>query len=89
MIIDLSILEIKILLKCYERPYSRTRITRLFFRYPVPGRDNALNNLIRNKLIIAKQIPKPNASRTPVFYEITDDGKIWIKSYLDKYRQDT
>ena len=68
---DLSILEIKILLKCSQKILSRTYITSFYFRYPPAEREKALNNLIKNSLIVKRQLPKPKAARTPIFYEIT------------------
>jgi len=82
---NLSVLEIKILLKCHKKTLSRTYVTSFYFRYPPPEREKALNNLIKNNLIIAKHLPKSGAARVPVFYEITDKGRGWVKDYLDNY----
>lgn len=85
MHIELETLEILILLKCYKKLSSRTYISRTLFKYPKVEREKALDNLIKNNLIIAKQMPKPGATVIPVFYQITDEGKAWVKDYLDNY----
>ena len=82
---ELETLEILILLKCSKKLLSRTYITRNLFKYPKIEREKALKNLINQGLIIAKEMPKPDAVKIPIFYKITDEGKAWVKDYLDNY----
>ena len=82
---ELETLEILILLKCHKKLASRSYISRTLFKHPKKEREKALSNLIKNGLIIAKEMPKPGATVLPVFYKITDIGNAWVKDYLDNY----
>jgi len=48
-------------------------------------KDKALNNLIKQEYILAKELPRLDSNKTPVFYELTEKGRQWVKKYLDNY----
>lgn len=85
MELDLNTLEIRILLKCNEKLLSRTYLAPLYNKYSLKERRKAIEHLIKEKYIIARELPKPGAKVVPVFYEITEKGKKWVRDYLDNY----
>ena len=85
MNINLSTLEIKILLKCSEFLLSRSYLPQLYRRYNKKEREIAIKNLINHGLLLAQEMPKAGARKTPVFYKITDKGKKWLFDYNQNY----
>lgn len=85
MKLNLSALEIKILLKCNSGLISKSDVTQLFKAYTKEERAIAIESLIANKLIDAKEMPKPGSNKTPVFYKISVAGKKWIDDYNKNY----
>ncbi len=85
MIKNLQPAEIKILFKCEKKLLSRSYATQLFKQLGKIKRDHAINNLINNNFIQEVLLPKPGANKTPIFYEITEKGKNWLKQYLNNY----
>ena len=67
--------EVRILFKCQQKPMSRTDIATAFHRFSISERDTALNNLIDDGLLELREMPKPKAKKTPVFYFISEAGK--------------
>lgn len=85
MKINLSTLEIKILLKCSTGLKSKSDITQLFKPYDKEERAKAISSLIANKLLLAQEMPKIGSNKTPVFYKLTENGKKWIDDYNKNY----
>jgi len=83
--IELSDLEIRMLLKCSEKPLSKRAVTQLYSKFGKGTRDKAIEYLADYGLITAHKMPKPGTRKTPVFYKITDKGQQWVKNYLDNY----
>jgi len=73
------------LLKCDEGLLKRNYVSQLYKAYSAEDREKAMNALINYGLVEAKEMPKPGAKITPVFYRITNKGKAWVKDYLDNY----
>lgn len=78
-------LEIRMLFKCAKKPMSKSNISNLFHRYSIEDREQALENLISDKLIEMKEMPRPDTKKPPVFYFISDAGKEWLKQYEASY----
>ena len=92
MQIDLTSLEIRILLKCNQDLLDRSYVSVLYAKYSLQERKQAIDHLIADSYISAKELPLPDAKITPVYYEITEKGKLWVKKYLEehpKYRSKT
>ena len=85
MKIELNELEIRILLKCFNKPLSKRDVTQKFHRAPIAERALAIDHLLESSLIESKALPKPNSKKTPIFYFITNSGKKWINSYNENY----
>ncbi len=85
MKVNLSPLEIHILLKCKQKLLSRSALSQIRRKESKTNREKAISNLIKQGLINVLELPHPDATITPVFYEITDKGKAWVKDYLDSY----
>lgn len=88
MKLTLNTLEIKILLKCDKCNaglISKSDITQFFRASSREERVKAINSLIANKLLVAREMPKAGSNKTPVFYELTNDGKKWIDDYNENY----
>lgn len=85
MKLDLSTLEIRILLRCSESMLNRTDITQIYFKHSKEERSKAITNLIEREFILALELPKPGARKVPIYYEITEKGRQWVKKYLDNY----
>ena len=85
MKIDLKSLEIRILLKCYEILLNRSYITQIYHNYSKEERNKAIKTLSERGFIHSIELPKPGSNIAPVFYEITDKGKQWVKDYLNNY----
>ena len=87
MMIDLSVLEIRILLKCDEKTVSKRDITRFYHKHPKVDREQAIANLITRGLLLAQELPKANAKKTPTFYSLTEKGREWVQAYEANYPQ--
>ena len=85
MKIDLSTLEIRILLKCSQGLMSKSAFSQLSRKEGKTKKDEALNNLIKQGYILTRELPRLDSNKIPVFYEITEKGKQWVKKYLDNY----
>ena len=85
MHLALNTLEIRILLACNEKFLQRSAVSQKYHTHSKNERESAIDTLISCKFITALELPKPGANKTPVFYEITDKGKEWVKKYLDNY----
>lgn len=85
MEIHFNTLEIRILLKCNEGALPKSDISRVYMRYPIKERKEALDNLMRRLYIIERELPGPKSKRIPLFYEITDKGRAWVKEYMATY----
>ena len=48
-------------------------------------KEKAINDLIKQGYIIAKELPRLNTNKTPIFYEITPKGKQWVDDYMANY----
>lgn len=72
---ELTTLEIRILLKCSERLISKRDITQLYSNQQKAERDEAILTLSKHNFIIAQPMPKPGTRKTPIFYKITDEGQ--------------
>jgi len=83
--VELSTLEIRILLKCDKKLLSRTDISQLYKKFTKTYRDAAIKTLLNYDLIEAIEKPKEGASKIPIFYQITPKGKNWVKSYNKNY----
>lgn len=81
--LDTNPLEIRILLKCNERPLGKKEISQLYRTYDSTERLTAIENLINGGLILSKQMPKPNSKKIPTYYWITDKGKKWVQEYIE------
>lgn len=82
---ELSTLEIRILLKCDKKLLSRTDISQLYKKFTKTYRDAAIKTLLKHSLIEAIEKPKEGTSKVPIFYQITSKGKIWVKNYNKNY----
>lgn len=82
---NLSTLEIRILLKCNEGMLKRGYVSQLYQKHSAADRKKAIDSLIKLCFIRAREMPKPGANKVPVFYEITNKGKAWVKNYLNNY----
>lgn len=87
MDINLSALEIRILLKCDERPLVRGKLTQVYKKSSIEEREKAINNLKARQYIVQKALPKPSTRTVPIFYEITDKGRAWVKEYMATYHR--
>jgi len=85
MEITLTELDIKILMRCQKETISRRMATQYFKSASKPIRDQALEKLVKNGLLLSKRLPKPDARKTPTFYELTEKGKTWLQDYFDNY----
>lgn len=85
MKLDLNTLEIRILLRCDEGMLNKTDITQIYSKYSKEERSKAITSLIEGGFIHSLELPKPGVRKIPVYYEITDKGKKWVKEYLDNY----
>lgn len=85
MQINLSTLEIRILLKCSQGLMSKSTFSQLSRKDGKAKKDKALNNLIKQEYILVKELPRLDSNKTPVFYELTGKGRQWVKKYLDEY----
>lgn len=83
--VDLTPLEIRILLKCYENPLGKKDISQFYRARSHADRKQAIQNLIENGLVLSKQMPKPNSKKIPIYYLITDSGKKWILNYIKNF----
>jgi len=81
----LADLEVRMLLKCSEKPLSKHSVTQLYRKFEKVRRDEAIAHLTDDGFITAHKMPKPGTRKTPVFYKITDEGQKWVKQYLDNY----
>ena len=81
----LTELEIKILMRCQKGTISRRMATQYFKSAGKIERDKALANLIQSGFLLSKRLPKPDARKTPTFYELTEKGAAWLQSYFDNY----
>jgi len=81
----LTELEIKILMRCQKGMISRRMATQYFKSVGKLERDRAVENLIKNRLLLSRKLPKPDARKTPTFYELTEKGKAWLQSYFENY----
>ena len=85
MEINLSPLEIHILLTCEQKLLSRSALSQIRRKESKANREKAISNLITQGLIKKIELPHPDATITPIFYEITDKGRTWLTDYLDNY----
>lgn len=85
MQIDLSTLEIRILLKCSQGLMSKSTFSQLSRQDGKAKKDKALNNLIKRGYILAKELPRLDSNKIPVFYEITAKGQTWVDYYIANY----
>ena len=85
MKLDLNTLEIRILLKCYKNLLSRTDVSQIYHNYSKEERSKAIKTLSESGFIHSIEFPKLDAKKVPVFYEITNRGKQWVKDYLNNY----
>jgi hypothetical protein len=85
MKIDLTNLEIKILLQCSAGIVSKTVITQMFRRYNKMERAQAIDRLISKDFLLRQELPKLGSKKTPIFYRITEQGKKWIEEYNKNY----
>lgn len=81
----LSPLEIRILLKCREKPLQKKYISQYYARYSASERKKALDMLTNNELLTANCFPKIEARKPPTIYEITAKGKKWLSIYEENY----
>lgn len=84
-IIPLGSLAIKILIGCDKKSLSKKDITQHFKRHPHEFRLNSIAELLSNGLIEKKEMPHPNTKKQPTYYFITDNGKKWLKKYLEHF----
>jgi hypothetical protein len=70
MEINSTSLEIRILLKCGEGLLNKRYITNLYKKYPKADRDESIKTLIDKKYIIAQEMPKLWANKTPIFTKL-------------------
>ena len=82
---ELSVLERRILFRCQKSLLGKSYLSQLYVRYSKIERDAAIKQLIKQRLILAKEMPKPNTTRTPIFFEITKKGKQWVAEYMANY----
>lgn len=85
--LTLPTLGIKILLNCKSKPLSMRDITQMYKTYKKSERDEVLEHLIAKNYIESIKMPKPNTKKTPTYYVITENGKIWIEKYLDFFNK--
>jgi len=88
MKLDLSTLEIKILLrcdKCNAGLVSKSDITQFFRTSSKEERGRAIDSLMANKLLLAQEMPRIGSNKTPVFYKLTENGKKWVDDYNENY----
>ena len=78
---ELSVLEIRLLIKCNKSPLSKRDVTQIFRHYAKSERDEAVHQLLQKELIHLRLMPKEGSGRTPTFYFITDKGKQWLTEY--------
>ncbi len=83
--IALTTLQIKVLLKCADKPLSKRNVTQVFSQYKKPERDQAIDELIYTGFLEAKELPKPGAKKTPIFYIATSKGIKWVEDYNTNY----
>ena len=82
--IAFTTLQIKILLKC-AGPLSKRAVTQVFSKHKKPERDQAIDELINKGFLEAKELPKPGAKKTPVFYMLSSKGEKWVGEYSANY----
>ena len=73
------------LIKCNEKPISKTDVTQFYKRHSPENRQKAIDALLENNLIEAKKRPKPGTQKAPIFYFITESGKNLLKQYENDY----
>jgi len=81
----LSPLSLTILMKCDEKPITKTDVTQFYKRHSREDRQTAINELLENNLIELKKRPKPGTHKAPTFYFITERGKSALKQYKEGY----
>ena len=82
---NIETLALKILISCNKKPLSRKSLSQNFKRHPIEKREESVNKLLKEELIEAREMPKPNAARTPTFFYITKTGMVFIEQYLESF----
>jgi len=85
MNLELSALEIKILMKCSEGLLNKRYASQLYKKETKPVRDAAIEHLIKKEFIAALKMPKQETKKTPTFYKLTEKGKDWLDKYNKNY----
>jgi hypothetical protein len=85
MNIELSPLEIRLLIKCNKAPLSKRDVTQYLRKYPKVERDAAIVRLVENGFIQSRVMPKEGSGKTPTFHFITDKGKKWLEHYYSSF----
>lgn len=88
--LDLNTLAIRMLLQCYNKDKNKellhhARFAVVYCRYPLSERKEAIDHLIQKRYVTAIKLPTPGPGQRPVYYEITETGRAWVKYYLDNH----
>jgi len=82
----LGYLEIQILLRCDAGDFNKTDLSQIARRqYSLTEKQKIIRGLIIKDLLIEKMLPKIGATRAPIFYFLTDNGKKWVDEYKKNY----
>lgn len=85
MEINLSVLEIQILLKCSEGTLTKSALSLIFRKHSLTEKQRAIKSLAIKDLIIEKALPKKGSVKVPIFYSLTEAGKKWVEDYIKNY----
>ena len=83
---DLHPIQIRLLysLNDSDKPIQRKTITQKFRNVSAKELYQLVDDLIKLKLVTKYQKITPHCRIIPTFYNITDDGKQWIKKYMEQ-----
>jgi hypothetical protein len=79
----LTAFQIRMLLKCNERPVSKYYLSNPYRKYRSPEYTAGLQALIQEGFLEEKELPRVGAIRTPVSYFITEKWREWVKRYKE------
>jgi len=82
---QLTVFQIRILLKCEDKPISQYYITNSFRKYTRQQREDELAQLVKEGMLEMKELPKKGTNKIPTFYFITEQGKLWVEQYQANY----
>ena len=74
----------KTLLALHKRnQMTKTQFSKRFVYLTIDDRYAALEQLLKDGLVIAEERPKSRAKHIPVYYFLSEVGKKWVAEYLN------